>query len=356
MPTVKCGGCAKYLSAHEAAKCYKCSTVYHRACAGLPIKSIIALKWHCPDCMKGIKSDIRSQTPMRVEEEIIQATDASINPNEFICTPPDSVECFPTDFIEQLRIFKEELLAEFRLLRQELQETHSEISLLKDSLRSCNDRMNGLEARVGELEHKIEQEPTRSEPMDLSQLEHTISELKCQLNERDQELLLNDVEVSGIPELKNESALHLVKFIAVKLGVAVGESDIVHVERIGSSRRNRVASADGTSSGDVAMQQPRNISVTFARRATRDAMLRAARVRRGLSTSDLEMDGSARRVYVNERLTRLNRHLFYHARQTSNLRKWKYVWTREGRIFARRDDGCKVERIRSLDDINQIFS
>lgn len=128
----------------------------------------------------------------------------------------------------------------------------------------------------------------------------------------------------------------------------------VHVERVGSTLRNRVLS-NSSISADTSAQRPRNISVRFARRATRDALLHAARVRRGLSTNDLGVNGPALRVYVNERLTRTNRQLFYNARQAGSQHRWKYVWTRDGKIYARKEDNIKAERVRYEDDIRRIF-
>lgn len=357
MPAAKCGGCAKFLSPIEAAKCRQCNLFYHRACVALPGTGIIAPTWRCPECLKNKVRDNRTETPVRGGMEPAQAEEHG-SPEELMDmdsplnnTALDATVNFSPDLADELRLFKEELRAEFRLMHMELQELRTEMTQLKESITISNERMDNLEARVGALEHKLQHEV---QP-DRDPVENTIAELKCQLNERDQELLLNDIEVTGIPERKDESALHLVKVLAIKLGVDIDERDVVHAERVGPTRRNRVETSDGSISADPAAQRPRCISVRFARRATRDTLLRAARVRRGMSTGDLDITGPPHRVYVNERLTRTNRQLFYHARQAGSQNKWKYVWTREGRILARREDGQKAERIRCEDDICRIF-
>lgn len=357
MPAVKCGGCAKFLSPIEAAKCRQCSALYHRVCVNLPAAGVVGSTWRCPECLKNQRRDNRTETPVRggtdpsqAEEhcspEELMDLDSSINK-----TALDATANISRDLTDELRLFKEELRTEFRLMHVEFQELRAEMAQIKESLRISDERIDTLETRVGALEHRLQQEV----PPDRDPLENTIAELKCQLNERDQELLLNDIEVTGIPESKDESTLHLVQVLAIKLGVDIDERDVVHAERVGSTRRNRVETSDGSIPADPAAQRPRCISVRFARRATRDTLLRAARVRRGLSAGDLNIAGPPHRVYVNERLTRANRQLFYHARQAGSQNKWKFVWTREGKILARREDGQKAERIRCEDDICRIF-
>lgn len=93
----------------------------------------------------------------------------------------------------------------------------------------------------------------------------------------------------------------------------------------------------------------------MARRALRDDLLRAARVRRGATTADMSLPGPARRFYVNERLTKTNRQLFNKTRAAAKNCKWKFVWTRDGRIYARKTEGQSGVRIRTDLDITRIF-
>ncbi|CAG9790333.1 unnamed protein product [Diatraea saccharalis] len=113
-------------------------------------------------------------------------------------------------------------------------------------------------------------------------LEGAITQLKVQLNDKDQELYSNDVDIAGIPERGGENIMNIIKVLSMKLGIATDERDIVRAERIGSALRNRVSVNDVTTGvgGDSAQQRPRNIIVRFARQITRDEWLRAARVRR----------------------------------------------------------------------------
>ncbi|XP_022822430.1 uncharacterized protein LOC111353550 [Spodoptera litura] len=351
MPTAKCGGCAKFLSPLDAAKCNHCNGLYHRACVCLPSTGYIKPAWRCPECSKNQVRDNKADTPVRTRTAQVEE---HLNPEELMetstmsCTTLDATNPLSPDLADELRLFKEELRKEFRLMHRELQQLRTEMAQLKESVRTSDERMESLEARVGSLEQRLEQQVLPEK----GSLENTIDELRCQLNDRDQELLVNDIEISGIPESRDESTLHLIKILGTKLGVNIDEKDVVHVERVGSTHRNRITN---TISADPSAQRPRCISVRFARRSTRDSLLRAARVRRGLSTHDLDVNGQAHRIYINERLTRTNRQLFYLARQAGTRRNWRYVWTRDGRILARKEDGLKAERVRCEADISRIF-
>lgn len=180
-------------------------------------------------------------------------------------------------------------------------------------------------------------------------LSAAIAQLRADLNDRDQDLLLNDVEISGIPENDNESCGHILSAVALKLGVTLEERDVVSVGRVGG-RRLLAVSSEGP------RPRPRPLVLRLARRAIRDQLLRAARVRRGVTTVDLPLPNhEPNRFYLNERLTKTNRSLFGRARELASTHKWRFVWTRDGRILARKDEGSPVQQLRTQDDIDRVF-
>ncbi|XP_064076282.1 uncharacterized protein LOC135194597 [Vanessa tameamea] len=173
-----------------------------------------------------------------------------------------------------------------------------------------------------------------------------ITQLRLDLNERDQELLLNDVEITGLEEKSGENSTHLIMSLAKKLGADLDERDIVSVARSGP---RRIAADSGERP-----PRPRPLVVRLARRSVRDTLLRAARVRRGTDSSGIT-DTEPRRVYVNERLTGTNRQLFYKTREECRRHGWRFSWTKNGRIYVRKNDSSEIRRIRSSSDIEKFF-
>ncbi|CAB3240953.1 unnamed protein product [Arctia plantaginis] len=105
-------------------------------------------------------------------------------------------------------------------------------------------------------------------PRAVDQLEHTVKQLQTELGEREQELLLSDIEISNLPESPGENVFHSVELVAKKLGVTLEHRDIVFAERVGP----RVARSreSGESAGAA---RCRRIVVRLARRGLREVNL-----------------------------------------------------------------------------------
>ncbi|KAJ0169453.1 hypothetical protein K1T71_015040 [Dendrolimus kikuchii] len=344
----KCGACGKFLSSSDCIRCSRCTAAFHRACVVIPETATVKSSWICPGCKCKVPREDNSSTPVKgITTTYVVPQVSSDNANT---AGSSTIQGLEHDLAQEIRSFRHELSA----MRAEIHECRVEISDFKSALHSYDEKITILECRVSSLETKF----SESGPVGVDVLEDTIADLKLQLNEREQEFLYNDLEMTGIPEEKNESLMRIIKTISVKLGVEIEERDVVHVERVGSARRNRVEASDGipgSNSANLMTSRPRSIAVRFARRVTRDQLLRASRVRRLLTTTDVEVAGPPGRVYINERLTRSNRHLFYCARQAGMRMKWRYIWTKDGKILARKEESQPVFLVRCQRDLNKIF-
>ncbi|KAJ8707945.1 hypothetical protein PYW08_008489 [Mythimna loreyi] len=361
MPGIKCGGCGRFTSTQDGVKCGKCLAHYHRACVGVPIKAALSAGWRCPECTKGVVRDNRADTPVRGTSECTIKKSAEqvpfttavgskpVSPVAYDSAPRamsytdnDCIKIPPVSATDASAIMEE-----LRAMRAEIQSFRKEMELemagLKVAMGSCNDRIDRLEARLDALEQRA------SDPPKPGAAEELIEDLMRELNDRDQALLVNDIEITNIPEASADNPAHVIQVIGLKLGVSLDERDIVSAERVGGRQLN------ATGSGGAQEARPRAIVVRLARREVRDRLLASARVRRGATTADLDMPGPARRFFLNERLTRTNRQLFRKARDAASLTDWKYVWTKRGRILARRKAGDATHWIRSEADISRVF-
>lgn len=204
----------------------------------------------------------------------------------------------------------------------------------REAYASMVTRLESVEQRVAALEEK--QVVTVEESAKTKELERTIMQLRADLNDRDQEALLSDLEIGQLPEEKGENVAHAVTVHASRLGVKLEERDVVFAERVGPPAKETGG-------------RPRRIVVRLARRELRDDLLRAARVRRTLTAAD------GARVYINERLTKTNRQLFHRVREECRKLCWRYTWTRRGRIYVRQDDGSSAFQLRSDEDVDRVL-
>lgn len=240
-------------------------------------------------------------------------------------------------------------------------EVNDKLTQLTDTVSSFDQRISLIEARIDSVSDASTKLAAENES-----LGKTIENLKMELNARDQDLLINDLEITGIPETKEESVNHLVLLVATKLGVQIGEQDIVNASRVGPVRPSGLIEDPGTQAGGhnttagtvaatPAPPRPRPIVIRLARRTLKDQFLKAARVRRGTTTADFELPEPKRNFYVNERLTKTNRLLFNKAREEGKRHGWRFIWTVEGRILARREKGKACHRIKTEADLNSVF-
>lgn len=245
------------------------------------------------------------------------------------------------------------LKAEMRSLCTELKEVRREMAEFRVSVTSVSARVDGLEERLEVVEQRCAagvSEP-ESHSAAVADLQSTVVRLQQEINDRDQDALLADLEIGQLPEERGESVLHAVTVLAAKLGVPLEERDVVFAERVG-------VAAGAAAAGQAV--RARRVVVRLARRDLRDRLLQGARVRRSLTAADAgctpaAADAAAPRIFLNERLTRTNRLLFYRVREECRRAQWRFAWTKRGRVYARQGDGKPAYPIRSEADVARVF-
>lgn len=253
---------------------------------------------------------------------------------------------------EEIRLFRSEL----REVRDEMREFRREMAGLHSAMGVCTQRVDSLEARILSLETK---QSVALPDNKVSHLEHIVGQLQLELNDREQDLLSADLEISNIPDIPGENVVHTVGLVAAKLGVTLEERDIVFAQRVGlRMEREAHSTVAGTASpagATTATARGRRIVVRLTRRAVRDELLQGARMRRGATTADFGLAAPPRRFFLNERLTRTNKHLFYRVREAGGRLGWRYTWTKNGRILAKQGDGKPTQCIRTMEDLTRVF-
>lgn len=331
----------------ESLKCCLCKMIYHHQCINMTsarYRELIKTSWRCHSCdnitQRASRRPKGDETPTRRqhEEPIPPAPASSAKPkstDDVIGSPstPGTItyEKFEMLLDAKLNQFKTTITSEFNLIVEKLQETY------QAELECLRNENSKLKEKFALLEKKVSCSNT-------AQMGETIINLQNQLNERDQELLTNDVEITGIPEYKSETVVHLVMTAASKMGTVIDERDIVSAFRVGPI-------SEPVDVGPP--RRPRPIVVRLMRRSLRDELLKNARVRRGvITTAELGLpEHVAQRFFINERLTKNNRALFAKARDASREANWKYVWTMDGRVYARQDKASQRYSLRSEADL-----
>ncbi|CAG9783805.1 unnamed protein product [Diatraea saccharalis] len=337
-----CGICGKFLSPTDAARCGGCALKYHRACVGISATAQINKDWMCTGCKKSVRRGNNSQTlvkgisgVMDVDAPLPSVSPQKIDVEHQRSDAGTSQRAHSVNATESDMSVMKEFLQEFKeCIMKEMREFRMEMAQLRESFTTVTGRIDGMEQRLVALEQGREDGDVGR----VRELESTIAKLKLELDDRDREALLSDLEIGQLPEEKGENVFHSIIVLAGRLGVSLEERDVVFAERVG------VPPAEGG-------RQPRRVVVRLSRRQLRDELLLAARVRRAGLNSE-----KGPRVFINERLTRSSRQLFHRVREECRRLQWRYAWTKRGRIFARQGDGKPVFQFRSEEDLNRAFS
>lgn len=388
----KCAKCLRLIQGKQYLRCSVCEQLFDLQCANVSVQrfnnTLIGEHgeaWQCPTCTQ-LKLDSNiMETPLRPVDGVNARRRGVVTSNspeetmdvslDLLELPPNNGQpnlTAPSESIEVSQL--QTLIDELRLFRQELMGTRTQMQVLNNTMLNIATRIGACETRVSNVEERIDALERRidsglAEAITDDSLLATVEELKTELNDRDQELLINDIEISCIPERKGESLSHIALTLATILGVKLIDQDIVSTRRVGNlkppaHKSDQVSTAHHSpppapptdEQSEVATVRPRPIVLRVARRTVRDELLQAARVRREATYRDPSLpDQPPVRFYVNERLTRNNRQVFHRAREISKRLKWKYVWSREGKVYVRQSHGAPRYRLRTEADLSRVF-
>lgn len=312
--------------------CSSCNEHYHILCVNISVedfqKTTVSYlnTWACPSCKCSIPKGNNTHTPVRYTEKSDDVTNQYVNTRDRKKAKPPS----PVKKLKQSETQLSNLTTEIRLLRQDMTD-------MKLQLASCAEALARQNTLLGNYEKKV-----AAQDDEISVLKSENFNLQQQLGIQAQHALKNELEIAGIPEKQNENLYHIVNITAQKLGVDLTDADLDWANRAGP-RDSRLSDK----------QYPRPIVVRFTRRTKRDDIIKAARVRRNITTEGI-VDGPVCKFYLNERLTKENRIFFRAARLRARLHSFKFCWIRNGGVFVRKEDRKPAIPLKSFEDLDKL--
>lgn len=328
-------------------ECSKCNELFDLPCLNIKadVFKTYTLEykngWVCPVCNCAKPKGDNTLTPVRASTGALNITYTS----EDNVTLTRGNRSKSADNCAKNTSDVSTLIGEIRLLRQEVLELKSqnnELGLLRHDMLELKEQINKISTTLGDKFQEID-EKFVARDNEIILLKGSIAQLQHKLNVQEQTTLRNDLEISGIPEHENENLMLITTLLSKKIGVELSETDVDGVSRVGRRKQ------PGTISSE--QHQSRPIVVKLVRKAKRTELMMAAKVRRNL-TSESIVEGSAQRVYLNERLTKENRKLFRESRTRSQQFGFRYCWIRNGSIYIRKADKKPAILITSEQDLD----
>lgn len=388
MPSLSCCICNKIVTrTNNAASCAKCLLNYHFKCINLSSKLVNDIlngsitQWFCLNCdtLKNksnlntsnrhsinVKSSVndniisdqvnkpksKAKTKVKSSNRHLDTTSSaatvnitgdqakklkskpnptSTNSHTFTATSPVS-----NNIVGEQAEKLAEVVRALQLEIKTIQESHG--GFLR-SISSINDKLSALQdisqvlgnhsARIKSLED------------DKTILVANVKDLSNRVDSYDQNLLTNQLEIACVPVSESESIPDLVIKISEKLNQTLTKEDFNTCHR-----KRAVPAVNSSSLGRIP-----TIIVSFKDIQKRNNLLTAFRARRGIKLSEIGFNNESY-FFINESLTNTRKKLFYTAKTFQKANNFKYLWTRNGRIFLKKTDNSGVINI----DLNTDFT
>lgn len=347
-------------------KCVNCTHLYHSDCAKYNNDSATRSQWNCPACVAGQrKGGDNSNTPVpntgksskdlsvslpKNERVTSQSTSPALNPglsptvtaaaamSDVNVTLTSSEYTIVTQ-IEQvldskLRLLKNEMVEELKSsLIVEFRKELTVVTAKHDQLEISHTKLLGEHETLKKDFDILE----KKNAMDSSK----ILDIQAQLNKQQQWARMSNIEIVGLPETPNESAVALAVKIASHVGVQLQPSQIESAYRVQPMQK-----VEG---------RPKPIVVKLQTRMLKDQIISGLRRTKGITTRDLGLNGADRRFFVNEHLTPENKQLLNAAKSRAKDKSYKFVWVRNCNIFLRKNEESPIITVSSEKDLRKII-
>lgn len=199
----------------------------------------------------------------------------------------------------------------------EIADTEKDVKVNKDNI-SFHERQ--IETLSGELEV----------------VKRQLADLQQKIATNNQFSRSNCLEISGVPEVKNEDTMAVVRSVAKALNLELKDRMVDAVHRLAKNPQNP--------------EMPRGIILKFCRRIDMEAMRSMTRVKNGFSAAELG-SASESKIFINLSMTRHTRLLWSAVRAFKQECGYKYARiTSTGKVFLHRTDNSRVILINGKSD------
>lgn len=324
MKPINCPVCSKKVTnAQKGVKCDgTCESWFHTRCVGMSEEFYRALSepdalWLCRSC------------------ETLARDGSVIDPNNLFNGKKQKPDKSPTMLMETLSLSKidvnkadvsnRDIAVSMNAMLCILMDMNKNIayqSAVHDDLVVSNKKLQGQVDTISQTNTKLVEEHKN---------------IQLRLSKMEQSQLDDECEINGFPETPNENISDIAIQISNVLKCPIAKTDISKIYRTKKAKTDNKARYS-------------SIVVKFTSSETRDKLLASRKAHGKLSYCQLGLQGN-HEVHINERLTYHNRNLLWLTRNAALALKYRYVWTKYGVVYMRKNEGSPILRILSPDDL-----
>lgn len=236
-------------------------------------------------------------------------------------------------------------------LKFQVEDLSLTIESLKSSLQFISDKYDNILKSVQNLKtgNTALQLENKSLKHKVFNLRRDLDQSRTVTNNMEQYSRRDCIEIKGIPGTPEEDTTSIAIKTASLMGLTLSREDISISHRLSKPSYSEAMSGP-TGTGE--RRGTPNIIVKFVRRETRDAFYRARRKLAGKTTDDLDLGRYAsNNIYISESLSPANRELFKSCLTFKKNRKYRFIWTHNGRIYLRKEENSPAIMINSQKDL-----
>lgn len=304
--SANCGVCGLLCDDEKSAiKCSgKCGALAHNNCVNSASKT--RPKWTCDICRE--TSSVSSAK-----------SSATAITKAFLISTLDS--------------FKEEVFSELQTYSKEFKEFKTSIDFFSVKFDQATELMKEVKEEMKHVKDEVKrlQEENRN-------LLSTVDDLETRMRDMEQYSRINNIEISGVPVSENEDVEALLKDVAKAIAVEYKGTKVEAAHRVPSYNRKRASP----------------IVVKFKSRRDKETWINAFKETRPLTADKINPRMVKDKVFINEHLSPANKLLLSRTKEAARNRGYKFIWTKDGKIFARKDNGDRVKRITSEASLKEL--
>lgn len=371
----RCSACNKDVKSVDRIRCPKCDLDYHLECvkytfiSRLP-RTRIDPNWLCPECISTKPKNNNNETPVRTITTRNTTTGAiNKSPGSLarVASSTTTTLSNSNDITAAIQSFTRDQKTLFEHIERKIDDLKNDFNSKLDTCLAKVDRLTSqfkeVSDRVSQLESSFdfiakEQDDFRAKAttIDLKIVEyekrfiHIAKEtenIKCQMqgleerfSEEQQKSRMNNLELFGIPEHRSENLINVICTIAKSLNVVINAADIEFATRVTTRLKDS--------------NFPKPVIVKFIKQDIKNEILSSIRKKKGLTSSEVGFTSKPRPIYINEHLTPLNKLLFKNTRDECKSLGFQYVWTRNGKIYIRKNNNCAAIHIKNMKQIEKL--
>lgn len=235
----------------------------------------------------------------------------------------------------------EDVLEAVQDLKQELRHLREQQNALMESVNFCSGKISDFENKLVKFDEYIKK--TDKLIAENARLANQVTGMESKINDLEQISRSQNLEIQGIPEKNNENLMNVLEKIGNYINYNISPEKVDYVHRVQLNRNSN----NGI----------KNIVVRLTSIKEKENILAAAknkRMQKENGSPKMKIDGLSDHLYINEHLTLANKMLYKEVRTAAKAKGYKFFWTKNGAIFARKNEVSRVILIKNEEAIRKM--